>query len=460
VRCRALWCVPLALLTVACASDGGSPSDEDSSAVIVTTTTPDPSPDIAVSPPDTSATASTETVTSAVTTTAGTPTDATPPVEPTEPPPPPTSQPPVVGDPRVTATEVGRFDQPVDLVTRPGDEALYVVQQRGQVVRWLRDGDDRRIVLDVAERLSGGNEQGLLGLAFSPDGATAYVDFTATDGTTTIAEYPVAADGSFDSAAERIVLTVPQPYGNHNAGDLHVDDDGLLYVTLGDGGSGGDPQRVANDPTSLLGSLLRIDPRIGADSSGDRAYSIPPDNPFADGPLTLDDGTTIDGAPEVFAWGLRNPWKLAFDPVTGELWIPDVGQNEVEEINVVGPTGDRPAGWAHDFGWSAFEGTDRFNTDVPDTGRATSPVLTYRHGAGGCSVSGGVPYRGSAIPELAPAFVYSDYCSGIVWALDLAGVRNLVLLDGFEGVTAIRADAAGELYVLEAGGAISQLVPG
>lgn len=447
---RAAWAfATLALLATACAGD-----DHDSSVVVVTTTTTatgepattagDP-PSAEVEPGDDGGAGSDPSID------APTDPETSEPVEPS-----PTPE-PRVGDPRVMVVKVGRFDRPVDLKPRPGDAALYVVQQRGDVVRW--DGDDRRTALDLIGRVSTGGEQGLLGLAFSPDGSTAYVNFTATDGTTTIAEFDVADDGTFDPDSERTVLQVAQPYANHNAGDLATDDKGQLYVPLGDGGSGGDPLRVSHDPTSLLGSLLRIDPA----PSGDRPYTIPPDNPFADGPLVVDDGNragiAIEGAPEVFAWGLRNPWKIAIDPVTADLWIPDVGQNEIEEVNVVGPTGDRPAGWAHDFGWSAFEGDRRYNDDVPDTGRATPPVLTYRHGSDGCSVSGGAPYRGAAIPELEPAFVYSDYCSGILWALDVAGSRNLVLLDGLAGVTAIRADADGELYVLEIGGRILQLAP-
>ena len=265
-----------------------------------------------------------------------------------------------------------------------------------------------------------------------------------------MSEFPVAADGTFDTGAERILLTVGQPYRNHNGGDLQRGSDGTLYIALGDGGSANDPQRRASDPTSLLGSLLRIDPTPGADVP----YTIPADNPFATGSF---DG--VAGAPEVWAWGLRNPWKIAIDPVTDELWIADVGQNKLEEIDLVGPTDGFPAGRGADFGWSVFEGTERFNTDVADVG-PIPPVLTYRHGDDGCSISGGVPYRGSAIAELEPAYVYSDYCSGMVWALDLAGGRNLTLLEGFSNVTAVRAGPDGELYVLEAGGAVHRLVSG
>ncbi|MEY2959583.1 MAG: hypothetical protein RLZZ01_2151 [Actinomycetota bacterium] len=356
---------------------------------------------------------------------------------------------------RVVLVEEARFERPVDLVGRPGDAALYVVQQRGTIARWDRTRGTRTTVLDVTDEISDGGEQGLLGLAFTPDGRHAFVNTTEPTGDTIITVYEVGVDGEFDAASAAVMLIVPQPYGNHNAGDLAVDDEGLLYIALGDGGSAGDPERNAHDPTTLLGSLLRIDPVL--DGSG--GYRIPDDNPFVDGALGLPDGSTVLGAPEVFAWGLRNPWKFAFDPVTGDLWIPDVGQNEIEEVNMVASTDGRPAGRAHDFGWSAFEGTERFDELVPDTGRTTPPVLTYRHGPDGCSVSGGEPYHGTAVPELVGAFVYSDYCSGRVWALDLAGSLNVVLADGLSEVTAIRADGDGELYVLEAGGRILRIAP-
>lgn len=444
------------MLAAACAGDGNGPRT-DENAVIVTTTTlpavPEPSTTSPAGPADES---SSDLPADPPSSTGPSSTDPPPATVPasvppaTSPPATPPATPPAVGNPSVRAEPIGVFAQPIDLVPRPGTTALYVVEQHGRVT--VVDGDETSVAIDVSGRVDDGNEQGLLGLAFSPGGDTVYLDFTDRSGDTVVAEFTVRDDGSFDPATERKIITVEQPYANHNAGDLATGPDGLLYITLGDGGSGGDPLRHASDPTTLLGSILRIDPT----PSGDRPYTIPPDNPFADG-ATVDG---VAGAPEVFAWGLRNPWKIAFDPVTGDLWIADVGQDEHEEIDVVGPAGGRVAGWGHDFGWSAFEGTARYNADVPDSGRTTPPVLTYPHRDGACSISGGVPYRGTDIPELEPAYVYSDFCTGTIWALDLTGGRNLVLLEGFEWVTAIRADGEGELYVLEAGGDVSRLVPG
>jgi len=350
---------------------------------------------------------------------------------------------PVVGEPSIALTEVGRFDQPVDLVIRPEDAALYVVEQPGRVVR--ADDADATVVADLTDRVGDeGNEQGLLGLEFSADGALAYLNYTNNEGDTIVAEYPVAPDGAFDVAAERVLLVVEQPYGNHNGGDLARGPDGMLYVALGDGGAGGDPERRASDPTQLLGSLLRIDPT----PSGDAPYTIPDDNPFAAG-----DG----GAPEVWAWGLRNPWRIAFDPVSADLWIADVGQNQWEEINHV-PAAEGGAARGADFGWSAFEGTERFNDDVPDPGNTVMPVFTYGRDAG-CSISGGEPYRGTEIPELAPAFVYSDYCSGTLWAFDPATGRNLVLAEDVGSVSAVRRGPGDELYVLTLDGPILKVTP-
>ena len=359
-----------------------------------------------------------------------------------------TEPPPEVGDPAVAAIAVAEFDQPVDLAVRPGDHAIYIVEQPGRVVRLT--GSEQTVIADITDRAVSGNERGLLGLAFSADGRSAYLDYTDLNGDTVIAEYPIDADGHFDVQAERIVLTVDQPYSNHNGGDLDIGPDGMLFIALGDGGSGGDPERHASDPSRLLGSLLRIDPQ----PDGDQPYTIPIDNPFADGTFN-----GLVGAPEVWAWGLRNPWKFAFDPVDGDLWIADVGQNQFEEVNLVAPTDGVTAGRGIDFGWSAFEGDQRFNADVADTG-PTMPVLTYRNGDDGCSISGGASYRGDAIPELAPAYVYSDFCSGILWAHDLAGRRNITLLDGFDSVSAVRTGPDGEIYVLELSGTLHRLIAG
>lgn len=439
--------VALAVVAAACAEDG-NPAD-DGSAVIVTTTTVAPAAAPATAAPTTTpaTTAPATAETTAPVASTEPPTTPAPSAPPTAPP----TAPPVVGNPTVTATEIGSFDAPVGVAVRPGDGALHVIEQPGRVVRFDPASGDRRTVVDLTDRVSFGGEQGLLGLAFTADGAFAYLNFTDGGGDTNIVEMAVGADGTFDAAGSRTLLVIDQPYGNHNGGDLQMGPDGTLYVAVGDGGSGGDPERYADDPSSLLGTIVRIDPTPTADA----AYTIPPDNPFANGPL---DG--VVGAPEVWSWGLRNPWRIDIDPATGDLWIADVGQNRLEEVNRVSPTADAPAGRGLDFGWSAFEGTDRFNSDVADTGRTTFPVLTYEHGDDGCSISGGAVYRGAAIAELAPAYVYSDYCSGKLWALDLAGQRNLTLLDQFDQVASVDRGPDGELYVVERSGGVWRLVPG
>ena len=361
--------------------------------------------------------------------------------------------PAVFGNPVVTLTEVAEVEQPVGMAVRPGDTSLYVAGQDGIVFRVTVDaggGSQVHEAADLTDKTSSSGEQGLLGIAFSSDGALAWLNYTDNDGDTVVAEYPVGAAGAFDVDAERVLLHIDQPYANHNGGDVQRGPDGMLYVAMGDGGSGGDPERRASDPTTLLGKLLRIDPA----PSGDAPYTIPPDNPFAAGSMG-----DVAGAPEVFAWGLRNPWRIAFDPVTAELWIADVGQNEIEEINAVGPTAEHPAGWGVDFGWSGYEGNNRFNEDVPDPGNLVFPVWTYSH-AEGCSIAGGEVYRGTAIAELAPAYVYSDLCSGKLWAFDLASGRNETLVDGLAEVVAVRTGPDGELYVLAHGGTVSKLVQG
>ena len=303
-----------------------------------------------------------------------------------------------------------------------------------------------RPVLDIRDLTNAAGERGLLGLAFAPAGELAYVNYTDDSDDTVIAEMAVAADGSIDRGTFRVVLVIDQPYRNHNGGDLEFGPDGMLYIGMGDGGSGGDPQRRALDLTTLLGKLLRIDPHV----SGDQPYSVPADNPFVD----------VEGAlPEIFAIGLRNPWKFTFDRIDADLWIADVGQNRMEEVNhVAAPADGSIAGRGSSFGWSAYEGTDRFNDDQPADGHV-APVLTYTHGDDGCSISGGAPYHGAAIPALSSGYVYGDYCSGRVWALDLARGRNVLLASLDASVTAVVAGPDDELYVLDGGGPVLRIVP-
>ncbi|MFZ4584621.1 MAG: PQQ-dependent sugar dehydrogenase [Acidimicrobiia bacterium] len=275
--------------------------------------------------------------------------------------------------------------------TRANDRSLYVAEQRGSVRRMTGTEVDPAPVLDIARDVRNEGERGLLGLAFSPDGSKLYVHFSDRNGDTRIDEFAMR-DATADPNQRRTVLSQKQPFSNHNGGQLAFGPDGFLYIALGDGGSRGDPQGNAQNLATMLGKILRIDPT----ADGTKPYRIPGDNPFV----------RTDGArPEVFAYGLRNPWRFSFD-TDGSLWIGDVGQNEWEEIDVL------PAGKAAgaNLGWNAFEGRSRFKGSPP--ANAVAPVLVYANPARGCSVIGGGVYRGTAIPALAGTYLYSDYCAG------------------------------------------------
>ena len=304
-------------------------------------------------------------------------------------------------------TELASFDAPVFITQPPkqdgapyeGSEALYVVEQGGRI-RVLEDGSVRdEPFLDISEEVSGGTEQGLLGLAFAPDYGKSglfYVNFTDTEGDTNVVEYRRSDSDPFtaDPASARLVLFQDQPFENHNGGELLFGPDDLLYIGLGDGGSAGDPDRNGQNLGTFLGKLLRIDPA----PAGGEPYSVPPDNPFVDTPGAL---------PEIYSYGLRNPWRFSFDRETGDLSIGDVGQDHFEEIDFVAE-GD---GAGANFGWSAFEGNEPFNSDQRAEGHVP-PVLTYSRDEGRCSVTGGYVVRDPDLPALEGRYLYGDFCEG------------------------------------------------
>jgi glucose/arabinose dehydrogenase len=338
-------------------------------------------------------------------------------------------------------TPVVELDQPIDITMRPGDPTtLYVAQRGGTVVRVV-DGVVSPPLLDLSAETTTDAERGLLGIAFDADGSHLYVSFTDRNGDSRIEELAVGADGSLDLASRRLVLTQEQPYRNHNGGGIFTGPDGMLYIGFGDGGSAGDPERRALRADTWLGKLLRIDPRPADDGA---PYRVPADNPFVGQPGVL---------PEIWSLGLRNPWRFSFDPATGDLWIGDVGQNQWEEIDWSPAAGG--AGRGVSYGWSAYEATHRFNADQPAEGHV-APVFEYAHGDQGVSVTGGVVYRGTAIPELVGAYVYGDYGFPGLRAIALqdGAVRiEVTVADGPRGIVDIEAGPGGEVYVaaLEAG---------
>lgn len=353
-------------------------------------------------------------------------------------------------DPVVRLELVAPANVPVDLAWRIDDDALYVVQQDGFIIRVDGDGVDPEQVLDVSDLAQWRWEQGLLGLAFSPDGATGYVNYVDFSDDTVIAAFAVDEAGVFDRDSMRVVMTIERPETNHNGGDLEFGPDGMLYFGVGDGGGFGDPERRAQDRSLLFGKLLRIDP-TPVDGQG---YTIPPDNPFVG----------VEGArPEIWSEGLRNPWKFAFDPETGDLWIGDVGDGSWEEIDVVAPGDDgATAGRAVNFGWSAYEGSAPFNADQVVENH-TPPIYEYPHD-GRCSISGGVRGRGDAAGSLDGWYVFGDFCSGQLFALEVLGEgssmsagRVVTLPVTVTSVTAVRHGPDGSLYVL-GDGMVNRLV--
>ncbi len=340
---------------------------------------------------------------------------------------------------------VGRFDSPVHVVAPPGDSHRLFVVEQGGTVRVVRDG---RVLpepfLDVSADTSGGGEQGLLSLAFSPDYARdrlVYVDYTDLSGDTRVVEFAASASNPdrADPGSRRELLSVDQPFANHNGGLLIFDPDGMLIVGLGDGGSGGDPGNRAQDLGTLLGKLLRIDPH----PSGGRPYGVPRDNPFVD---------RSGARPEIWAYGLRNPWRFSFDRDTGDLYLADVGQNQWEEVNVV----PRSAQSGANYGWRAFEGLEQFRPQRVDTSRLVRPVLVYDHGGGRCSITGGFAYRGT-LAALRGRYLYADVCAGTVWSIPAGTAAGPApRVEPFRGGSPVSfgENEAGELYVVSHNGEV------
>lgn len=345
------------------------------------------------------------------------------------------------------ATIVDGLREPVG-VALPDDGSgdLYVIEQAGLVRRLAGGAGAAGQVLDLTDRVGSGGERGLLGLALHPGFAAdgrLFVDYTDLRGDTVVSEFRRAADGAFDRGGERVILRVTQPAANHNGGDLHFGPDGMLYIALGDGGGSGSANGRRRD--TLLGKILRLD--VDAPPAAGKRYAIPPDNPFVG----------VSGVrPEIWATGLRNPWRFWIDPATGALWIGDVGATDREEIDFA------PVGGL-DFGWDRMEGSLCHDPAACDETGLVLPVTEYDHGSG-CVVVGGVVYGGGRTVALADRYVFGDYCSGVVWTIDPAAAFRAapepeVVLETGRSIVAFALDGDGEILVVDHGGALLRLVP-
>jgi glucose/arabinose dehydrogenase len=324
------------------------------------------------------------------------------------------------------------YIDPVDIAVRQtATLQSYIAERSGEIFELATDGVKGQQVLDISDLTVAQGEQGLLGLAFAPDGSSAYVNYTNLAGDTVIASFTINTDGTFDESSQSIITTIKQPYPNHNGGEIIVDQDGSLFVFMGDGGSADDPERYALDITSPLGKIWKLTQTAGQWNTG-----------------------------ESWAVGLRNPWRASLDPVTNDLWVADVGQDNWEEINVV--PFDQVQGVS--FGWSAREGTHEFNADqqaLHETFTAVEPVYEYEHVDNNCSISGGVVYRGSQVPVSGNWYIFSDYCTGKVEALCIDEQRQncgVIDLGTVEKSVGVVADAQGEVWVLSQNGLIVPII--
>jgi hypothetical protein len=342
------------------------------------------------------------------------------------------------------------LDSPVHLTAPVGDdERLFVVEQPGRIVV-VRDGAVLPTpFLDIEPLTSSGGERGLLGLAFHPEYATNgwfYVNHTDTDGDTRVVRYTASADPDVaEPGTAEPILSVDQPFANHNGGQLAFGPDGMLYIGMGDGGDGGDPQNHGQRPETLLGSILRIDVDAGS------PYAVPANNPFVDDPVA---------APEAWAYGLRNPWRFSFDRQTGDLYIADVGQRSVEEVSF------QPAssGGGENYGWRIMEGTECYQPSTGcDTTGLVQPVHEYGH-SDGCSITGGHVYRGTLAPTLVGRYFFADYCGTWIRSFRMSDGVAVDVVDhsadfgDVAEITSFGEDGVGELYVVSHRGRIYRLV--
>ena len=321
----------------------------------------------------------------------------------------------------LSLVEVARLEQPVDAASRLGDPAVYFVARGGTVHRFVDSVLESEPVLDISDLTEGQGERGLLGLAFSRDGSTAFINYTNLDGDTTVASLSVGTTGKFARESLKTILVIDQPYANHNAGDIVVESSGMILLPMGDGGSADDPLRVSLDDSSPLGKVLRVDPR--------------------------------DGSYEILARGLRNPWRV--DLYQDRLWLADVGQGEFEEVSVLGGLSKiTDTAQVVDFGWSAFEANKVFNKDQKSSSH-TPPLVSYKHGDNGCSISGGAVATAGSLRN---RFVFADYCSGRLWSIatDESAPQMKLHFDDLDSPSAV-VRANEKLFVLSLSGTIWQI---